>query len=43
MEKVFKPFDDCEIDSSKCADGEDQPENAQALMQGSGYKYNTGK
>ena len=31
IEKVFKTFDPCEIDSSKCDDPLDQPENAKAL------------
>ena len=39
IEKTFNTFDPCEIDSSKCADGEDQPENAAAGFQGSGFRY----
>ena len=39
MEKVFEPFDPCEIDSSACADDEDQPDNASALREGRGYLY----
>ena len=39
MEKVFEAFDPCEIDSSKCADDEDQPENAAAGLQGKGFSY----
>ena len=39
MEKIFKPFDPCEIDSSACAEDEDQPSNADALREGRGYLY----
>ena len=39
MTKIFQPFDDCEIDSSACDDGEDQPTNANALREGRGYLY----
>ena len=34
MASTFKAFDDCEIDSSLCADDEDQPSNANALREG---------
>ena len=40
MERVFEAFDECEIDSSKCEDGEEQPENANALREGRGFSYN---
>ena len=39
MERVFQTFDDCEIDSSKCAEDEDQPENAKAIYEGRGFQY----
>ena len=39
MEKTFQPFDPCEVDSSQCADDEDQPSNAAALAEGRGYQY----
>ncbi len=39
IEKTFNTFDPCEIDSSKCEEGEDQPENAAAGFLGEGFKY----
>ena len=39
MEKTFQPFDACEIDSSACAEDEDQPSNANALREGKGFRY----
>jgi hypothetical protein len=39
IEKTFNTFDPCEIDSSKCEEGEDQPENASAGYLGDGFKY----
>jgi len=39
MANTFKAFDPCEIDSSACEDGEDQPSNADALRQGKGFSY----
>lgn len=39
MASTFKAFDDCEIDSSLCADDEDQPSNANALREGKGFSY----
>ena len=43
IEKTFKSFDPCEIDSSLCDDPLDQPDNAKALLSGSGkgFRYNT--
>jgi len=38
MERTYEAFDPCEIDSSKC-DGEDQPENGNALREGRGFSY----
>ena len=40
MERTFEAFDPCEIDSSQCEEGEEQPENAQALRDGRGFTYN---
>ena len=40
MERTFEAFDPCEIDSSQCTDGEEQPENANALREGRGLSYN---
>lgn len=40
VEKVFATFDPCEIDSSKCDDPLDQPDNAKALLNGKGFTYN---
>jgi len=37
--KTFQTFDPCEIDSSKCDDFLDQPDNAKALREGKGNKY----
>ena len=37
--KTFQTFGDCEIDSSKCADDEDQPENAATGFAGNGFRY----
>ena len=37
--KVFKTFDDCEVDSSKCDDPLDQPENAAVGLAGDGFRY----
>ena len=39
--KTFKTFDPCEIDSSKCAEDEDQPENAAAGLVGKGNNYSS--
>ena len=39
IEKAFNAFDPCEIDSSQCAEDEDQPENAKKLREGTGYQY----
>ena len=39
IEKVFQTFDPCEIDSSKCDDPLDQPDNAKALLNGKGFEY----
>ena len=36
---TFKAFDPCEIDSSKCDDFLDQPDNAKALREGKGNNY----
>ena len=36
IESTFKPFDLCEIDSSACADDEDQPENAKKTISQTG-------
>ncbi|KAL1521398.1 hypothetical protein AB1Y20_021063 [Prymnesium parvum] len=33
IERTFEAFDPCEVDSSMCAEGEDQPSNAKALSQ----------
>jgi len=43
IEKTFAIFDPCEIDSSKCDDPLDQPENAKALLEGNGFEYNKGR
>ena len=40
--KTFQTFDPCEIDSSKCDDPLDQPDNAKALLNGKGFEYNKG-
>jgi len=40
--KTFQAFDDCEVDSSKCEEGEDQPENAAAGYLGKGNTYRKG-
>ena len=37
---TFKTFDPCEIDSSQCAEDEDQPENARISGDGKSYMYN---
>ena len=37
--KTFQTFDPCEIDSSKCEDGEDQPENFKQGLVGKGNNY----
>ena len=37
--KTFQAFDDCEIDSSKCDDFLDQPENAAQGLIGKGNNY----
>jgi hypothetical protein len=37
--KTFKTFDECEVDSSKCDDFLDQPDNAAAGLKGDGFKY----
>ena len=39
VQKVFQTFDPCEIDSSKCDDFLDQPENAAAGYIGKGNNY----
>ena len=39
VEKTFQKFDPCEIDSSKCDDFLDQPDNAKALREGKGNNY----
>ena len=39
MASTFRAFDDCEIDSSLCDDGEEQPSNANALREGKGFSY----
>ena len=39
MASTFRAFDDCEIDSSLCADDEEQPSNANALREGKGFSY----
>jgi hypothetical protein len=39
MARTFKAFDDCEIDSSLCAEDEEQPSNANALREGKGFNY----
>ena len=39
IEKTFAKFDPCEVDSSKCDDFLDQPENAKALREGKGNNY----
>ena len=39
--KTFKTFDPCEIDSSKCAEDEDQPDNAVAGLTGRGNNYSS--
>ena len=39
IERTFKTFDPCEIDSSACDDPLDQPENAQAARDGKGFAY----
>jgi hypothetical protein len=37
--RISKPFSDCEIDSELCAEGEEQPENAQYGYEGKGNTY----
>ena len=37
--KTFQKFDPCEVDSSKCDDFLDQPDNAKALREGKGNNY----
>ena len=39
MAATFEAFDPCEIDSSQCAEDEDQPDNASALRGDSGFRY----
>ena len=39
IDKTFNTFDPCEIDSSKCEEGEDQPENAAKAFSGDGFRY----
>ena len=39
VEKTFQKFDPCEIDSSKCDDFLDQPDNAKDLREGKGNNY----
>ena len=39
VSKTFQTFDPCEIDSSKCEDGEDQPENFKQGLVGKGNNY----
>jgi len=39
--KTFKTFDPCEIDSSKCAEDEDQPENFGQGLIGKGNNYSS--
>jgi len=39
IEKTFAKFDPCEIDSSKCDDPLDQPDNGKALREGRGFEY----
>ena len=39
VSKTFQTFDDCEVDSSKCDDFLDQPENAALGYQGKGNNY----
>ncbi|KAL3924969.1 MAG: hypothetical protein SGPRY_003766 [Prymnesium sp.] len=36
IERTFDVFDPCEVDSSKCAEDEDQPENAKASIKQTG-------
>mmetsp|Transcript_67488 Transcript_67488/g.133834 ORF Transcript_67488/g.133834 Transcript_67488/m.133834 type:complete len:238 (-) Transcript_67488:228-941(-) len=43
IERTFKTFDPCEIDSSQCDDPLDQPDNAKALLQGGGFTYDLKK
>lgn len=37
--KTFQSFDDCEVDSSKCEEDEDQPENYKLGLVGKGNNY----
>ena len=39
IEKTFAKFDPCEVDSSKCEDFLDQPDNGKALREGKGNNY----
>lgn len=38
LAKTFKPFDECELDTSACEDGK-APESAMALRQGGSVRY----